>query len=196
MKPPVIFDVDGVLADFIQSFLSLAAEMWPDRKITVYRTPEQKKWENLADLTTDEISRVWNRIKQEDRFWLGIPPLIQAHEGYAIAQLHRERDVYFVTARVGKRPKYETELWLDLVLGVRKPTVIISKWKGEIAKAVGAGFLIDDKAGNAIATTWLSPNTKAYVIDRPYNQFDTDVVGGKIHRVQTVTEFLEAIDRG
>jgi hypothetical protein len=96
--------------------------------------------------------------------------------------------VYFVTARLGKSVKQQTEQWLQ-TFGITNPTVLVTTSKADAARVVGATHAIDDKAGNAVAIQYMS-TAKSYLLDRPYNRFDNSVVGTKIQRVMTVDEFL------
>lgn len=193
MNKVAICDVDGVLADFILGFTTLAAGAgFLDHP---YGTSLHPTWEFDPDvLSKDQEHRLWGLIKSSPSFWRELPLLADPLEMMNLGNLAMGIPVYFVTARVGATAKWQTERWLHQH-GIIHPTVIISKNKGEMARAVNATHLIDDKAGNVIATTWISPDTKSYIIDRPYNQVDPAVVGGKVRRVRTVGEWIEEIQK-
>jgi hypothetical protein len=183
--------MDGVLADFVLGFTSLAREMGYDNP--VYPTAAQVEWDSLGGLTDDQVSRVWNRIKQDPEFWYTLTPIATPAERERVSALVLARPVYFVTARVGATAKWQTERWLQDQLGLAYPTVIMCSRKGDVAAAVHASHLIDDKAGNAVYTAYASPRTTAYLVDRQYNRFDGVVLGSRVRRVKTVSEFLDEI---
>jgi FMN phosphatase YigB (HAD superfamily) len=189
----VMFDVDGVLADFTLGFTTLAKEMFPESIMSPWSTLDQPQWEFSGRLVEYQ-DRVWNRIKQMDDFWSQLHPLASADELTRIANLVNKAEwpIYFVTARVGKTPQPQTEIWLARQ-GIEYSTVIVSHLKGEAAVVLGATHAIDDKAGNAISTSYMS-DAESYIIDRPYNRFDHDVVGGSVRRVKTVGEFLDQVE--
>lgn len=176
-----MFDIDGVLASFLDAYRQV--------EVTFGQTPTtEARWD--AYWKTD----VWAYIKRSEEFWLKVPPLATPEEFARIYDLSFENDLYFVTNRPGKAVKWQTERWLEM-RGVRNPTVIISGKKGEMARALGAHFSIDDKAPNAVFTQYWSPETKSFLLDAPYNQFDPGVMGSKVIRVKTVNDFLDEVSR-
>jgi phosphoglycolate phosphatase-like HAD superfamily hydrolase len=180
-RPVVMFDVDGVLADFLHGYRSVQELLG--------RTPTtEPRWDAYLD------EQVWKFIKDSSTFWQHLPSLVHRTTALRIDSLHRDADVYFVTNRVGRGPKQQTETWLRH-LGIFDPTVILSGRKGEMAAALGADFSIDDKAGNAVFMSYHSPKTKSYLLDAPYNQINHDVIGGTVRRVKSVDEFLNEVTR-
>lgn len=189
----VQIDVDGVVADFMTTYTTLAKEM--GFTSTISGSLDQRVWEQYGDVPRDAVGRVWDRIKQSESFWLNCPALVDVNTFLRMTDMQVHHDLYFVTARVGKRAKFQTQLWLEWH-GIRRPSVVMSNKKGEVAKAISANYAIDDKAGNPIFTAYYSPKTRSYVIDRPYNKFDSDVVGGKVRRVATLDAFLDDVEAG
>ena len=183
----VMFDVDGVLADFIAGFTRLGHRLMPDL-VTERSTLETKVWRAEPG---DE--RTWAEVMKSRTFWYDMPPLVSEEESLAVAAVAAEFDTYFVTARVGVEAKRQTERWLSDVIGVLSPTVVISPRKGEVASALFATHAIDDKAGNAIIISWMSRNTKSYILDRLHNQFDHAVVGGSVTRLYSVASYVDAV---
>ncbi len=186
-----MFDIDGVLADWMVAFTRLGHER--------YGTPiashhDSTSWDDMHGLTKQQVTSLWDHIKQTPEFWGGVPPMLGAGTFTRIRHLAASKghDVYFVTARPGYGAKAATEEWLRRYC-LSHPTVVMSRWKGEAAKAIEADFSIEDKAGNAVYVAYQSPATKSYLIDRPYNQFPPDVLGRRVIRVQTVDEYLDAI---
>ena len=63
-----------------------------------------------------------------------------------------------------------------------------------LAKAVEAGFCIEDKPSNASMVDWLTEGeTKSYLLDRPYNQGSSEFLASNVKRIYSVNEYLEAI---
>ncbi len=183
----VVLDVDGVLADFILGFTTLANRMVGT---PVYTTLEQKAWDLYEGLSDTQCVQALEAAKRSPTFWQELPPLASPEELARLAAVAPAHEVYFVTNRFGIGAKAQTETWLRRH-GLSAPTVIISDAKGEVAKALRADVLLDDKAGNAVFTQYYSRATAVYLIDRPYNRFDPEVLGSKIIRVRTLHEFFD-----
>lgn len=187
----VIFDVDGVLADFVGGFTARARELFPDVPIT--QTHGQASWNGFAGMDKKQIGMTWESIKGDRYFWRKLAPLVDAVALDRIYYLHRDNNVYFVTSRVGVDCKRQTEYWLE-AQGIARPTVVICKRKGEFAKAVDADCAIDDKANNASCIDWITEGTcKSYLLDRPYNQAPQDFMGSGVVRVSSVEQYLDII---
>lgn len=186
-------DVDGVLADFRRGWATLAAE-----KYNVILPLQESSWDQLYGPPLEEgwSDQMWEHIRQSRTFWGSLWSLLSEYETLKLRQLMLDHTFYFVTSRVGKTAKQQTEVWLDHVLGLHYlPTVIISKRKADAANALDADYVIDDKPGNVLATYYLSPpNRKIYIRDHPFNQFDHEVAGKRIRRVTSFASFLFDIE--
>lgn len=182
---PVMVDLDGCLADFIRGYTKLGSEMFPGR-VHVQETDDREAWH---EMNGPHDGAIWDAIKASDNWWMNLPALVPSSVFDSLSHLGEEADVYYVTARVGNAPKLQTELWLR-DFGVVNPTVIISEKKGEVAQALSAEFCIDDKAGNAVAVSYLARGCKSYLLDRKYNRLDHSVIGGRVKRVKSVHDYL------
>lgn len=194
-KKVVLFDIDGVLADFVKGFTQYARRFFPETPITP--TAEQPKWDGYPGLTPEETEIVWEHVNKDPLFWYSLPPLATEDEFLSLNLLTLQAQVYFTTARHGDGVIRQTREWL-YDQGVYSPSVILVKHKGEIARALDANFLIDDKAGNAVYAEYHNKGRKgfqSYLIDRPYNQFDAGVIGSKVKRIKRVEEYLDDIWR-
>lgn len=191
----VMFDVDGVLADFCLGFSSLGNARFGT---PISNTRSQQSWDAIGAMTPAQHAILWGWVEQHPEWWAQLFPLVDKQERDAIYQLATSvrYEVYFVTNRgIGKQrgAKYYTEEWLRKTFGIPYPTVVLSGAKGEVAKALSVHYAIDDKAGNAVYTQYHSPVTKSHLLDRPYNRFDGEILGTKVTRVPSVSAFLNII---
>jgi hypothetical protein len=186
----IVFDVDGCLADFVLGFTELAHKHFGT---PVTKTLDQPSWQGFPGMTKEQVSRTWDIINESKTFWHDLDPMVYGAEFEQIERLREYNEVYFCTARTGKSAKLQTELWLRWNK-VKYPTVIICKHKGDFCKAVGADYAIEDKASNASYIDWqTNSKTKSYLINRPYNAVPAEFLASGVKRVNTVSEFMEAI---
>ena len=184
------WDVDGVLASFQSAYHKLASNMFNVEIDPDYLPPT---WDWLEQtIGKDKVSQLWEHIKQDRYFWADLPSLVSYGTWQRICDLDALQ--YFVTSRVGKTAKVQTEEWLSERFCFT-PTVIVSDRKADAALALRSDYVIDDKAGNVLAVYYASPkNVKVYVLDAPYNKFSTDLVGKRVRRVTSVNQFLDDIE--
>lgn len=192
----IMLDVDGVLADFVLAFTTLGNKMFG---APILHTADQQSWsfQSMGLFTADQEAAMW-RIVREDNWWQTLCPLVSLDTFARINLLHRTYNVLFVTNRPSDivPAQLQTKLWLEN-RGIYKPSVIVSKNKGEIAKAVSAVYSIEDKLENAWMIRWLHPDCQSYLLDRPYNRIaSVPAVGANLPRVQTVDEWLDIVEGG
>lgn len=187
----IMCDIDGCLADFVLGFTTLANSIYPSVPITP--TEKQPLWDGFPGMTKDQIEFVWKVVDESDGFWSKLKPMTPRMTFVDLNAISRDADLYFTTNRRGTHVIKQTEEWL-YKQGIHSPRVIIVERKGELARSIGATFMIDDKAGNAIYAAYhAAPKLRSFIIDRPYNRFDSEVVGSKVTRVSTMYEFLEYV---
>ena len=181
---PIIFDMDGVLVNFRQGF----AEQFKRVHGTALPVDlHTALWDDFLDKET------WKSIKASSTFWRELSPLATADDFRRISTLRVHSDVYFVTARPGHHVLEQTKRWL-FEHGVLGADVILSQRKGDITSGLEASFLIDDKAGNCVYVNYHSPKTKVFIYDAPHNAFDHRIIGKKIIRVYSISEFLDCVE--
>ena len=186
----IVFDIDGVLADFVKGFTTLASQAF---YVPITGTLNQPSWQGFPGMQKHQVCQTWDYVNESNTFWYDLDPLVTHDELQGIERLRQSHEVYFCTARTGRSAKTQTELWLRMH-GVKYPTVIICKHKGDFCKAVGADYAIDDKASNASYIDWQTEGrTKSYLINRPYNQVPAEFLASGVKRVNTVSEFMEAM---
>ena len=190
---PIMFDMDGVLADFICGFTSLAHDLFGYNS---YSTESQQKWD-FDHMQERHVREVWDEIKASSTFWTDLPSLMSGNEQLRLEQLCARYDVYFCTSRPGIRTREQTQGFLE-ARGVYNPAVIVLPTlatKGEMAHALGAEYSIEDKAGNAVCIDYMS-KAKSYLIDRPYNQFNHEALGSNVRRIITLEQYFDDIEEG
>lgn len=186
----IMFDLDGVLADFVYGFTALANKNYGT---PITPTSGQPSWYGFPGLDTHVIDSTWYTLKQDGTFWVGLPSLVSSDELAYVAALADQHHVYFATDRKGLRVKRQTEEWLE-DRGIINPTVLITNRKGEVAKALKCRFSIEDKASNASAVAWLTEDRcKSYLINRPYNQVNKDFMASSVRRVDSIQDYVEVI---
>jgi len=158
----------------------------------VMSTEEQLNWDGFG-LTKKQMDSVWDVILGTRGWWLAMPSLVSEQTLEQIDRLTNDHQVVFVSAREGISPQCDTIDWLKSH-GVQSPSVILTKRKGEIARALDADYSLEDKPENAAVIHWMADvkPCKSYIIDRPYNR--VDYLPKKIKRVKTVEEFLNEIE--
>lgn len=189
---PVIFDIDGVLADYCEGFTVLARSALANFNIPLTPTHVRERWDVVPGMTKEMEQTVQDVIRHHPTFWESLETLATETEFQRIEEICGFLPVYFVTGRVGPHVERQTKTWL-FRHGIGDPNVIVTHRKGEIAKALDATHMIDDKAGNVVFTQYFSPRTKAFLLDRLYNRFDSSVVGTKVARIATLADYLDAI---
>lgn len=180
MKPTVLLDVDGVVANFVEATLRRLEEEfnvianhdssnWPVWSIADYEhfrfaIPGTKKpsREQIRDL----LSKIWN----EYGFASGIRPYYSALDG--VKSLMEIADVYFVTSPIwtSETWTYDRALWLRTYFDIDNSHIIFTSSK----HLVRGDIFIDDKPETV--EKWKQHNQGlAAVWDQPYNRDRQDL---------------------
>jgi hypothetical protein len=196
---PVVFDIDGVLADFMLGYTMLCKAINSDSELVsngphTSGIPQQQVWTEAHHMPEGAAEEAWRHIRSSKGFWFNLPPLVGKDVFNRIDMLARMRPVYFATARVGNNVKWQTECWLEHQGLSSRPTVVITRKKGQFCLAVDAEWILEDKAGTAVYVAYESERTNSVLIDRPYNQFDHATIGRRVVRVKTVEDFLDMVE--
>lgn len=186
----IIFDVDGVLADFVLGFTQAAGAAKPWGSAV-----NDGLWDFSDRFTKAVINATWEVIKNDPWWWRGLPPLVSSEVFDQIEELSRTHQVLFVTARVSyHNAQYQTHRWLQ-DHGIISPDVVVTHRKGDIAKAVGASFHIDDKPENVAYVHWTADNQpcRSYFLERPPTAEKSLWLPANVKRVTDVSEFIQDI---
>jgi hypothetical protein len=165
-------DIDGVLARFDGKFAKLLVEESGEDKINGALDvdhPPTWDWPEYYGYHPQHIRAAWRRVENSGDFWTTLPALTNA-KVLAESMPWAVHAVYFITNRPGYNPKQQTERWLRENLKIEVPTVLISARKGTSAAALELDVYVDDKGENILDVERESPKTRAYLIDRPYNE--------------------------
>lgn len=206
MKPKtIVFDVDGVLGDFVGAYTALARRLYPESSIPITHTHEHHVWDEFPGMGPAQISACWNYIANHPKeFWPTVVGIATFDEWARIRQLSDDgHRVYFASARSLPRTLLYTQQWIDdhLNAGVIAPgdrahsSVVLTKRKGEFCRVVNADAMIDDKAENTDCAVWLTDGkTAAFIMDRPYNQGQYAPHSHRVKRVHSITDFLNHVE--
>tara|TARA_Y100000310_G_C20353708_1_gene655604 strand:- start:14 stop:619 length:606 start_codon:yes stop_codon:yes gene_type:complete len=195
----IMFDMDGVLADFILGFTACAASLFPNLNLQPFNTRDNPTWGFGRLLSPEQQDVVWADIRGKSYFWQSLRPLVTPADFARIATLATRNNVYFVTARPDGMTGagWQTREWLN-EHGVTGGNVIGTSRKGEAARLLRADFSIEDKIENAWCVHWMTdkPKTASVLINRQYNQFSPGCeIGPKgLVRVDEVSEFLSMVE--
>lgn len=191
------FDIDGVLADFNTSFIALVKEVTGKDLFPAGYWPHTWDYPQAVGYTPEEVNAVWQAIKEGGVFWrdLGALPDLKTLTQWLFETDPRPQgsgrhEFYFITSRMGKDVKLQTEDWLEEHTSIPGLTVLISSEKGALCKALKLDYYVDDRAENIADVVEKNGQvTQAYLIDQPWNQHMRTG-----HRITDISQFLSAID--
>ena len=181
MKPTIVFDMDGVLTDFVRGFTTLAAVVSGKPAYTAYSTGAQLSWD--FPYTPEVVASTWRRIIASTEFWATLPPLITPWETEEIKALSQLYTVEYVTSRVGTNCLQQTQRWLSNN-GLRGDVTVTDR-KVEFISRLAPVAMIDDKPD--VVTKALSSGLRCYIRDWPYNR---ELAGP---RVSSVSEYIHRV---
>src|SRR5574338_51657 len=116
-KYKVVFDLDGVLADFVWAFSGLGKEKFGWGQIP---NSKQMHWDWVKDITHTGLTEskeqeniLWDIVDKSPDFWETLPVLC---DGYDIRSMNDLRDNYaqvvYCTNRFGDTVRAQTARWL------------------------------------------------------------------------------------
>ncbi len=168
IKPhEIAFDIDGVVADTMSSFIKVARKEFGINSIRKEQITSY--WlEKCLNIPEDTVKAIIDRIL-ENPFSTGLSPIEGAVETLeAIAECC---PVYFVTARPLREPIVK---WLHTVMRTIPPDRIIVEATGrhdlkpQVLKELGKRYFVEDHLDTCKAIH--SCGLKPIVFDQPWNQ--------------------------
>lgn len=188
-------DVDGVLADFNNTFSELLISSTRENRLPAgYWTdpdyPPVWQWPQHFGYSNEQIDRAWE-VVEATRFWNTLEPLKGIRD---IHHLPPGSRVYFITSRVGPTALKQTQLWLQSRLSSafvnrHEYSAIISSNKAASALALRLDFYIDDHPHNVNTVVGWVPDCAVYLLDAPYNRRDV-TLDPRAYRARSVAEAL------
>ena len=190
IKPhEIAFDIDGVVADTMSSFIYVAKKEFgingiKKEQITSY-------WlENCLPIPEDIITAIIKRIL-EDPFGTKLAPMEGAVD--VLRKISRFSRLVFITARPVREP-VEEWLWVNLK-GIPKTQIKIiatgkHEIKAEILKELKISYFLDDHLETCKRIC--ERGLKAIVYDHPWNQGETPFLRVKNwHEIKRLIHFSD-----
>lgn len=191
----IVFDIDGVLADFVAHFTKTAGRITA-KPLPVTATHEHRLWDVFPGLAPEDVTKTWAYIANNPTFWTELPSLVSETDRGLLGYL-APHNVYFATSRRTPGALSASKEWIYANLGIVQPSVVVTHRKGEFCKVVDANYFIDDKSENVDCAIWMTDGkTKSYVVSRLYNEDLFAPHSSKAHRVPSVREFIEEVLNG
>lgn len=180
-------DLDGVVCDFTNSARLLM--------LTLFGKPASDKvqtswnFESLG-LTPQEEKTLWQQIDRCPNWWRD--SIKRLPHTNLLEQVDQNHELFFITNRkpaAGWSIERQTKYWLLRYTSVYCPTVLVTKDKGEVAKALNLDYFIDDKPANCEDVYSNSHKTIVYIQDAPYNQGEVP----HLQRASSLNDFFNKI---
>lgn len=196
-------DVDGILSDFITSFVKVLNKLFPQLSLPADFQPTDWGWHNISPPLDDKMmGRAWDSVRNTPNFWEECSPTSDIVSMASFFHEHADYDheIYFITARIetaGRSARHQTENWLKEHLGNPKQTVNVlvvhsGMDKVDVQHALNIHASIDDHTPTVVNAKSGLRNHKAYLLDKPWNQ-DGRNYGLRI--VKSLHEFFEDIHK-
>lgn len=182
IKPTVVFDIDGVLANFALGFTRLAKEM--GLTDTVVENGEQMSW-NFPF----HVDSVWSRVDSTYNFWEALQPFVDEDDMDAMHALAQEAHVMYVTGRNGEAAERQTHNWLNEWDFPEGPVFFVPRKSDKEEVILPNRYqligVLDDKP--SILESLAAENIPVVARDWPYNR------SVPVPRVSSVAEFVERL---
>ena len=181
-------DIDGVVADFLPSFLRVVEQRLGNGPIAV-ETITDFNFKQHPVLTEAIVEECMTAVSYDADFWHRLSPLLAPSEWEALEGLSRRGQLVFITHRY-VRENYDIKQitceWLSKH-GISKPVVHCTQdYKSTLVESLGVKLFVDDRHENCQD---VAEKTEATVVMpvRPYNQSFTHP---RVKRIKNFNELL------
>jgi uncharacterized HAD superfamily protein len=179
------FDIDGVLADFVGSFLEVSNKLFGQN----VQTSQWTSWDAKELFTDTQMDQVWEEIRTTRNFWQTLQP---SEPEARLYHANANHTLFFITSRVpgaGLTVEEQTQEWLDRYKLIRYPTVLVVphySLKLPLMQALKLDSFIDDKVETVEMLRAVDIN--CYIYDQPYNQ--------KVEapRVKSILDYIKNVE--
>jgi uncharacterized HAD superfamily protein len=185
------FDIDGVLADFITSFLRLLEARTGNGPIDPASITDPN-FMHHPFLTKEIIMECMEAASYDPEFWRALAPLPSPQQWRALDNLSRHHQVVFITHR-WVRDNYDIHRvtcdWLNSH-GVSNPIVHFTQEKKSLlVKELNIRLFVDDRHENCedVAT---ATDATVFMPHRPYNQAFHHP---RVRRIQQLDEIFDHV---
>lgn len=186
MKPRVLFDIDGVFADFITPCLQAVYEHTGVRYV-----PDQvDDWDIMKSLGISERdAQLIYKMMEKPGLCLNIPAYEGAREG--VERVREFAEVWAVTSPFGgEHWMHERDQWLVEKMGFVKDDVLHVRSKRK--HGVFGDVLVEDKTSTLHTWTTAWPKSRGILFRRAYN--DRDVWDGmSSHTWPGIVQAIESV---
>jgi len=157
MRPRLVLDVDGVVADFAQATIDRFPEIFPEGKAGI------TSWELcLRQVDLERCQEAW----VEEGFCATLPLLPGSQN--ALDRVGLTHDIIWVTAPLLESRHWvrERTLWLQRYFGVLPEHIVFAHDKS----LVGGQVMVDDRWENVEKWAQTHRGGRALLMDAPWNQ--------------------------
>ena len=184
-KEKVMLDVDGVIADFVGEFRAYAGlprywyphvyDLHEDAGVLEHGMKWWRKYPRIGEFSEREyVNRILEKMKTVRNFWLTLRAHAWRTELWAMFQVF---NVFFITSRFQTRGwsvHRQTRTWLSVHFpGLGPFQIIVTEDKARFCASHNITFALEDSP--FVARKLMEEGVNAYLIDRPYNQDETDI---------------------
>lgn len=192
MNGVILFDLDGVLANFIRAFTRVGHEIFGT---PVSDAPAHEVWmfEDFPELNLDKAkcTVIWGVIKNDPDFWANLDCCNLS----VMWRVNAIQNKIFVTNRPGIDPLSQSYRFLQR-WGIEDPTVIVVEHKAPVAEAEGVIAMTDDYFLNCAEVKAALPSAYVTMMRAPYNKCHDDAAKcAGIDVVLSVDHFINECDK-
>ena len=183
----VVFDLDGVLADFVYGFSTIANKLFD---YPIIDNSQQQHWNWLVGngYSKKEQDKIWRIVDATENWWETLPCLLDSEEKSFMKMISNRFDIIYCTNRQGDTVDSQTFRWLK-THSLPSGHIIVTKDKIKKLKFFKPAIraVIDDRP--SLLEEYHENNYRVFCRSWPYNQD----ISKDIPRVASIREFYAKI---